>query len=261
MAVEGCYEPQRPDSLQLKETMCDFDRRLIGHQSLDSFQCLKNSSHTISKQCREGLSKHFNCSDENLSSMSRLSLNDEDWMSSQTHQQYQECSVSDSLVGSEDLCECTRTRVSKMSYSSGSAHSAPVTPSSADVIAQRHCTKLNVEPSPHYRGLQEPARPYTSVNLTLRPPSSNPQPPIDISSRAGGLTYSSCSYDPRQGYQSRLQISIGPGGEGTVTGARTQSIRPCSSVPFLRPALSMPDVATTSSQLSFQYPLLVSNGK
>lgn len=261
MAVEGCFEPHRPDSLQLKETMCDFDRSLIGRQSLDSFQCLKKASHMISKKCQEGLSKHFNCSDESLSSMSRLSLNDEDWMSSQTRQQYQECSVSDSIVGSEDLCECKRTRVSKMLYGNGSAHSAPVTPSSADVKAQRHCTKLSVEPSPHYQGLQEPVRPFTSVNLTLRPPSSNPQPPIDISSRAGGLTYSSCSYDPRQGYQSRLQISIGPGGQGTVTGVRTQSVRPSPSVPFLRPALSMPDVATTSSQLSFHHPPLDSNGK
>lgn len=258
MAAEGCYEPQRPDFLQLKDTMCNFDQKPIGRQSLDSFQCLQNASHTISKQCQESASGHFNYSDENLSSMSRLSLHGGDWMNSQTHQQYQECSVSDSIVRSDALCRCNRTTVSAMSYSSGSAHSAPVTPSSADVIAQRHCTKLSVEPSPHYQGLQEPSRPYTSVNLTLRPPSTNPQPPIDISSQAGGLTYSSCSYDPRQGYQSRLQISIGPGGQGTVTGARTQSLRPSSSVPFLRPALSMPDVATTSSQLGIHHPPVVS---
>ncbi|XP_003694769.1 proteoglycan 4 isoform X1 [Apis florea] len=65
-------------------------------------------------------------------------------------------------------------------------------------------------------------RSYTSVSLTLRPPSSEPQPPIDIRSQGSSLTYSSSSLDPR-GFQSRLQISIGAGAVGTVAAAR---IRP-----------------------------------
>ncbi|XP_034951597.1 TGF-beta-activated kinase 1 and MAP3K7-binding protein 2 isoform X3 [Chelonus insularis] len=67
-------------------------------------------------------------------------------------------------------------------------------------------------------------RSYTSVSLTLRPPSSEPQPPIDIRSKGSSLTYSTSSSDPR-GFQSRLQISIGPTSEnlGSVSAAR---IRP-----------------------------------
>lgn len=66
---------------------------------------------------------------------------------------------------------------------------------------------------------------YTSVNLTLRPPSSEPQPPIDITSQNSCLTYSTSSFDPQKGLQSRLQITVGPGGGG-VSSMRT---RPRSS--------------------------------
>ncbi|XP_043498537.1 TGF-beta-activated kinase 1 and MAP3K7-binding protein 3 isoform X1 [Polistes fuscatus] len=91
---------------------------------------------------------------------------------------------------------------------------------------------LVVEPRPHYAepqlaigkntGQFDHARSYTSVSLTLRPPSSDPQPPIDIRSQGSSLTYSTSSLDPR-GFQSRLQISIGPGSVGSVAAAR---IRP-----------------------------------
>ncbi|XP_072747921.1 uncharacterized protein Tab2 isoform X2 [Anoplolepis gracilipes] len=91
---------------------------------------------------------------------------------------------------------------------------------------------LVVVPRPHYAepllavgksGAQiDHTRSYTSVSLTLRPPSSEPQPPIDIRSEGSSLTYSTSSLDPR-GFQSRLQISIGPGNVGSVATAR---IRP-----------------------------------
>ncbi|XP_076293010.1 TAK1-associated binding protein 2 isoform X6 [Lasioglossum baleicum] len=93
-------------------------------------------------------------------------------------------------------------------------------------------TDLIVDPRPHYAdpllsvenaGPQiDHTRSYTSVSLTLRPPSSEPQPPINIRSQGSSLTYSSSSLDPR-GFQSRLQISIGAGAVGSVAAAR---IRP-----------------------------------
>lgn len=83
---------------------------------------------------------------------------------------------------------------------------------------------LQVSPSPHYLcPPPQQARSYTSVNLTLRPPSSEPQPPIDIRSAGSSLTYSTCSYDSRQGFQSQLQIRIGPGGVGSVSALRTHA--------------------------------------
>ncbi|XP_075237907.1 uncharacterized protein LOC142334065 isoform X2 [Lycorma delicatula] len=140
-------------------------------------------------------------------------------------------------------------------------HSAPVTPSgfqpppfpplSVDVTTPRHRAALSLEPAPPYLAQVESTsqRPFTSVNLTLRPPSSDPQPPIVIRSTAGGgLTYSTCSYDPRQGYQSQLRISIGPGGQGSVSAARTKST--AASSLQLRAASSMPDVAAATASTS-----------
>ncbi|XP_017761559.1 PREDICTED: TGF-beta-activated kinase 1 and MAP3K7-binding protein 2 isoform X1 [Eufriesea mexicana] len=89
---------------------------------------------------------------------------------------------------------------------------------------------LNVENT----GQIDHTRSYTSVSLTLRPPSSEPQPPIDIRSQGSSLTYSSSSLDPR-GFQSRLQISIGAGAVGSVAAARIRPpmgpIRPNSLIP------------------------------
>ncbi|CAD6217140.1 GSCOCT00004690001.2-RA-CDS [Cotesia congregata] len=81
--------------------------------------------------------------------------------------------------------------------------------------------KKRNEPDPN-EVLSDHTRSYTSVSLTLRPPSSEPQAPIDIRSQGSSLTYSTSSLDPR-GFQSRLQISIGPGNVGSVAAAR---IRP-----------------------------------
>lgn len=75
----------------------------------------------------------------------------------------------------------------------------------------------------------EQSRSFTSVSLTLRPPSSEAQSPIGSS-----LTYSTSSSNPR-GFQSRVQISIGPGNIGTVTSARIRPpmgpTRPSSLLP------------------------------
>ncbi|XP_078035049.1 TAK1-associated binding protein 2 isoform X1 [Augochlora pura] len=105
-------------------------------------------------------------------------------------------------------------------------------------------TDLIVDPRPHYADpllsvdsaghLIDHTRSYTSVSLTLRPPSSEPQPPIDIRSQGSSLTYSSSSLDPR-GFQSRLQISIGAGTVGSVAAARIRPpmgpSRPSSLIP------------------------------
>lgn len=97
---------------------------------------------------------------------------------------------------------------------------------------------LQVSPSPHYLcPPPQQARSYTSVNLTLRPPSSEPQPPIDIRSAGSGLTYSTCSYDSRQGFQSQLQIRIGPGGVGSVSALRTHAPSVRTSYPSSREGL------------------------
>lgn len=81
--------------------------------------------------------------------------------------------------------------------------------------------------TPQQPWIQEPVSPrsYTSVNLTLRPPTSEPQAPIDITSQNSSLTYSTSTFDSQKGLQSRLQITVGPGG-GSVSSVRT---RPRSS--------------------------------
>lgn len=124
---------------------------------------------------------------------------------------------------------------------------------SVDVLAtpRKHSSVLNITPEPAW--CQEPLkspRSYTSVNLTLRTPTSEPQPPIDICSANSSLTYSTSSFNSKQGLQSRLQITVGPGGVGNVTSIRS---RPKSSYhpeaesfnPTPVRAGSMPDLATT----------------
>jgi hypothetical protein len=126
--------------------------------------------------------------------------------------------VDDSEVRERELSVVTyrsgeeRTENYELSVNYSASHSARVR------------SALQVSPSPHYLcPPPQQARSYTSVNLTLRPPSSEPQPPIDIRSAGSSLTYSTCSYDSRQGFQSQLQIRIGPGGVGSVSALRTQA--------------------------------------
>lgn len=288
MTAESSCERCRPDSLQLEDNVWDFNRRLLGRQSLDNnMRCMRGGARRMYKRLSDEFleNSRFPPRDHHIEdplqrfSRSLFPTHDDDLWGRQSFQserrsfenrterlneqsEFEDSSVSASDVKlqfeSEESCHCERTRVSVVSYGRRAPHSAPVTPCgyrpppfpplTVDVTTQRHCAALNVDPSPHYSGPPEPNRPFTSVNLTLRPPSSDPQPPIDISSGGGGLTYSSCSYDPKQGYQSKLQISIGPRGSGTVSAARTRPPRP-PPVTTLRAATSMPDVATTSSLL------------
>ncbi|XP_039275479.1 TGF-beta-activated kinase 1 and MAP3K7-binding protein 2 [Nilaparvata lugens] len=177
------------------------------------------------------------------------------------------------LEGASMCGSCKR----RTSVSVVSSHSAPVTPScgcgtpafppaspscgcgtpafppvTVDVTARRkHRTQLSVDPA-FPRNADCCSRPFTRVNLVLRSPSSAPQPPIDIASTGGGgLTYTTCSYN--RGFQSRLQISIGAGGRGgSISAARSRPppfASRAASAARLRPATSLPDVATTSALL------------
>ncbi|XP_044738462.1 proteoglycan 4 isoform X2 [Chrysoperla carnea] len=111
-------------------------------------------------------------------------------------------------------------------------------------------TVLNVNPELGWLPEQSP-RSFTSVNLTLRTPTSEPQAPIDIGSSNAGLTYSSSSFDPRKGFQSSVQITVGPAGR-TVSAIRA---RPRSSytpdneqspIELSPRAGSLPDIITPS---------------
>lgn len=130
---------------------------------------------------------------------------------------------------------------------------------SVDVVQSptksKRTTSLQVVPQqPWCQEIVSP-KSYTSVNLTLRPPSSEPQPPIDITSQNSCLTYSTSSFDPHKGLQSRLQITVGPSGGG-VSSMRT---RPRSSyhpdnqelVPSNRTG-SLPDL-TDKSKSKFHF--------
>ncbi|XP_044253594.1 TGF-beta-activated kinase 1 and MAP3K7-binding protein 2 isoform X2 [Tribolium madens] len=112
--------------------------------------------------------------------------------------------------------------------------------------------KSVLQVTPQQPWLQEPLSPrsYTSVNLTLRPPSSEPQPPIDITSQNSSLTYSTSSFDSQKGLQSRLQITVGPGG-GSVSSTRARprsSYHPEQAVEEVVPyrAGSLTNLATSS---------------
>lgn len=169
----------RPDTLQLEDTVWD---HLTGQQSLDNFR------DSVSRACTRHYPNNTNepqSVDQCLREFSQLSMEDE-------------CRRRRAYVRRGCTSAGETASAGQAERTKACTHSAPVTPSNYPAPSfspQRHCTKVDLDPTPLY---QEPLRPFTSVNLTLRPPSSEPQPPIDISSGLGGLTYSSCSYDPRQ---------------------------------------------------------------
>lgn len=96
---------------------------------------------------------------------------------------------------------------------------------------QRRTSSLQVTPAQPWLQASTSPRSFTSVNLTLRPPASTPQDPIDITSQNSSLTYSTSSYDSQKGLQSRLQITVGPS-NGSVSSLR---IRPNSYHPEEQP--------------------------
>ena len=102
------------------------------------------------------------------------------------------------------------------SASSGAKHVASL----HFVPTPLHSTHLLVCPPVDKGSIEMSDRSYTSVNLRLRQPSSDPQPAIDIKSSGSCLTYSTSSLDRRQGSRSSLQISIGPSG-GSISAMRT----------------------------------------
>lgn len=102
-----------------------------------------------------------------------------------------------------------------------SSMSAPSTPSHQPQGEHKHKSCLSLD-SVSLTDAQ--CRPFTSLSLTLRTPSKDPLPPLDLSAGGGSeLTYTACSFDPttdpKNCYQSRLHISIDQG-ETTVIASR-----------------------------------------
>jgi len=103
-----------------------------------------------------------------------------------------------------------------------SSISAPSTPSQA-------LEEENIHKSCHSMDsvsfVDTQCRPFTSVSLTLRTPTKNPLPPLDLSAGGGsGLTYRAFSFNPttnpKNCYQSTLHISIDPEGKTNFTTSR-----------------------------------------
>lgn len=65
---------------------------------------------------------------------------------------------------------------------------------------------------------------YTKVNFTLRQPTPiipSPQAPIEIQAGPQSLTYSSTSFNAKQGYESHLTITVAGNGESCIQAVRT----------------------------------------
>jgi TAK1-binding protein 2 len=116
----------------------------------------------------------------------------------------------------------------------------PIPPRSL-VKPARHLTQLSMQPEPAFTSILEQKsapvggtsissgtsgqRSYTSVNFALRQPSSIlplPITPIDIQAGPSSLTYSSSSFDAKQGYQSHLTITVAGNGESCIQAVRSK---------------------------------------
>ncbi|XP_025412785.1 uncharacterized protein LOC112685189 isoform X2 [Sipha flava] len=120
-----------------------------------------------------------------------------------------------------------------------SSISAPSTPLQLPQEEHRHKSSLSLD---SVSFVDSQCRPFTSVSLTLRKPTKDPLPPLDLSTGGGSeLTYTACSFDPttdpKNCYQSRLHISIDPEGETTVTTSRIM-VSPTNIKPLNRIAES-----------------------
>ncbi|CAH0391690.1 unnamed protein product [Bemisia tabaci] len=104
-------------------------------------------------------------------------------------------------------------------------------PVSVDITTERSApniqkTALTMEPvTPgHHLHPNKALRPFTSVNFILRPPSSEPQSPIDIVMHGSSITYSTFSNDPKLGYESQLEINFRPAGPTSQVASRLKSL-------------------------------------
>lgn len=100
---------------------------------------------------------------------------------------------------------------------------SPVLAGRPPIRPPRHTSAISVQPELAFmQETPQSPRSFTSINFELRQPTSSPQSPIHIAA-GPSLTYSSSSFDARQGYQSRLQITVGGGGGGgSISAMRTR---------------------------------------
>jgi hypothetical protein len=100
----------------------------------------------------------------------------------------------------------------------------------------RHTSQLHVQPDLPYTSILDSnnnqisqsggQRSYTSVNFMLRQPTGilpSGNTPIDIQAGPSSLTYSSSSFDAKQGYQSHLKITVAGNGESCFSAVRTKN--------------------------------------
>jgi hypothetical protein len=139
---------------------------------------------------------------------------------------------------------------------------SPITSSAPPIPPRptRHVSQLSVKPEPAFTSMLDPryARPgetsassgttgqrsYTSVNFTLRQPTSilpSPITPIDIQAGPSSLTYSSSSFDAKQGYQSHLKITVAGNGESCIHAVRTK--QPCGG-------LALPEISQIDTTIN-----------
>ncbi|XP_046407135.1 TGF-beta-activated kinase 1 and MAP3K7-binding protein 2-like isoform X2 [Ischnura elegans] len=156
------------------------------------------------------------------------------------------CRLKTSGVGSHFLDEEDERRMelgSKGKTSASSTVKLTTTSPTAPPLSRKHVSPQGLQPTPVFAGHRQfrstkesptsPGRPvspsnyanataspsasqlietpvsYTSVNLTVRQPSSDPLPPIDIRSSVGDSSVYTSSCFPQQSFQSELQIRIG----------------------------------------------------
>lgn len=100
---------------------------------------------------------------------------------------------------------------------------SPVLAGRPPIRPPRHTSAISVQPEQAFmQETPQSPRSFTSINFELRQPTNSPQSPIHIAA-GPSLTYSSSSFDARQGYQSRLQITVGGGGGGgSISAMRTR---------------------------------------
>ncbi|KAK3857932.1 hypothetical protein Pcinc_035840 [Petrolisthes cinctipes] len=194
--------------------------------SFDPFSAYENKGPPERRKSEE---THYNVRKNNHCNISEMEEEDFEIIN---HSPYHSLTPPPNTVDSPSTLTSTTTTLTTTTSSCTSPRTINGSSSGRPPAGRRHVSSIYLTPVPPHGAHHAPGPPssdgtvsvcgrsYTSVNLQLRQPSTEPQPPIQIRSSGSSLTYSTSSLDHRHGSRSSLQISIGPTG-GTISAMRT----------------------------------------
>ncbi|XKL59589.1 hypothetical protein PGB90_000605 [Kerria lacca] len=169
---------------------------------------------------------HQKTGDQQQSEMTNICESIENTEISDEHSDVSACDLNVYVQNKKCNCDQNRMQLEYKKNSCGTSHSAPTTPSvqksMSENVTTKHQSSLYIDElikSP----LLDRKRPFTTVRLTMRPPPTQPQSPVNTSTNGSNLLYTTRIYNPEVGYDNQFHIRINEEGNTTVTAFLTKT--------------------------------------